>query len=179
MQKNSFENRIFSAFLGLAVVPLFIFLVISGSNIFIPHEDFDELRSKCWEEYESERFIEHPVDRDREVTPVEPESEKDYQKRKECNDRVRSLEEDFRVKQFAVGLVAGIIGLGFGTFLAVKSFWFIGAGFNLGALGSIVFAITVGGSVIGQGAAFVGVLIVLVALIVISLMYANNTKKKQ
>lgn len=170
MKKGSFESRVLGFGLMLAIVPVFMYLVISGSNLFIPHEDFNELRNECFD-----RYAPRPV-------PVkEPDSapydEVASQEQRKCLDAVDELEKQFYTKQFAVGVVAGIASLFLGVYIAVTMYWFLGMGFVIGGFGSIIFGISMGADAVGEAAIFFGLLFVLASIVVLSIVFGKKLQR--
>ncbi len=186
MQKSSsFGNLVLSLALGLAVIPVFIYLVVSGANLFIPHDDFNQLRQECYEEHDPyyrmpypPKGIEQPEQPGRPPQPEPAVGPQDYEKLEKCIRAVDELENKFELKQFVFGVTAGLIGLTLGIFFALRFVWFVGAGFVLGGIGSIIFGISMGAQSIGEAAVFAGTLIVLIVIGILSWVYSNKTRER-
>lgn len=167
--KGTFENRVVSVVLGIAVAALFTFLVVFGTNIYIPHADFNEARNDCYEKWYPEHRDLKPVEPYQEPTDEEAQkSEEARANQDKCLQEVERQEDQFHRTQSIAALILGVVGMAAGALIAVRVIPFAGAGFVLGGLSSIIYGLAVGGEALGAHVVFSVALGVLVFVLVIS-----------
>lgn len=168
--RGTFENRVVSVVLGLAVAALFTFLVVFGTNVYIPHKDFNKAYDDCYLHWRPE--YPHPEKQPTGEELKKWEAEQEHQE--ECVRDVQRQEDQFHRKQSIAALILGLGGIALGALLMVRFIPFAGAGFVLGGLSSIIYGLAVGGEALGAHIIFSVALGVLVFVLLVSWIFLKQ-----